>query len=492
MRLSSGSPVRKSVNNNCARDHLSVGLDEFLRRLGWEERVLAFAALVRVFTLGQAARLIWEGNVYAAESILGHLVWKEQLLGRIEDIALPKGCGRGKTQVYYLTSKGAKVLARVAPSLIKQARPGRPRGANRARIPHELLVAEAYLWLAEQYEVFEFWPETELKRRIGQARATRERRFVKGLNDEATGDFKALVIARSEGEEERWIHGEVVVRYDASQVENKPDDVLWFVRDPRYVDLVEYIKGCPIVLLGDVRAPLAGVQSDAQDLQRIVNSESEIILSRLEKEALSGLDAVGGMATAEALAVVLGKYRTHMSRALKALEAKGNLRGVEAQLVPGRDTGRPMRLYMHPENQIPSVWEKIKGLIRSRMMTEMAAAGYGFFRYDGAKDEVEFKDATCIGKAPITVVVDDPQRPVEHLAERITAVRSRRQWPIAAVQSAERADHLRKILTERTEPILICDVVNGRESELRTATCEYQKAIAFMDSRPLGERINVG
>ena len=64
------------------------------------------------------------------------------MLGRIEEIELPKGCGRGKTQVYYLTSKGAKVLARVAPSLIKQARPGRPRGANRARIPHELLVAE--------------------------------------------------------------------------------------------------------------------------------------------------------------------------------------------------------------------------------------------------------------------------------------------------------------------------------------------------------------
>jgi hypothetical protein len=198
------------------------------------------------------------------------------------------------------------------------------------------------------------------------------------------------------------------------------------------------------------------------------------------------------MATAEALAVVLGKYRTHMSRTLKALEAKGKLRGVEAQLVPGRDTGRPMRLYMRTENQIPSVWEKIKGLIRSRMMTEMAAAGYGFFRYDGSKDEMEFKDATCVGKAPITVVVDDPCRSVEHLAERITAVRSRRQLPIAAVQSAERADHLRKILTGRTEPILICDVANGRESELQTASDEYQKAIARMDSRPPGERINVG
>jgi hypothetical protein len=198
------------------------------------------------------------------------------------------------------------------------------------------------------------------------------------------------------------------------------------------------------------------------------------------------------MATAEALAVVLGKYRTHTSRTLKALEAKVNLCGVEAQLVPGRDTGRPMRLYMRPENQIPSVWEKIKGLIRSRMMMEMAAAGYSFFRYDGAKDEVEFKDATCIGKAPIIVVVDDPHRPVQHLAERITAVRSRQQCPLAAVQSAKRADNLRKILKGRIEPILICDVANGRGSGRWMATYEYQKAITCMDSRPLGERINVG
>jgi hypothetical protein len=173
MKCCSDSSARENVNRNGSRDHLSVGLDEFLRRLDWQDRVLAFAALVRVFTLGQAARLIWKGNVYAAELVLERLVWREQLLDRIEDIELPKGCGRGKTAVYYLTSNGAKTLARVAPTLVRQARPGRPRGANRARIPHELLVAEAYLWLAEQYEIFEFWPETELKRRIGRARDSR-------------------------------------------------------------------------------------------------------------------------------------------------------------------------------------------------------------------------------------------------------------------------------------------------------------------------------
>ena len=219
-----------------------------------------------------------------------------------------------------------------------------------------------------------------------------------------------------------------------------------------------------------------------------MNSESEIILSRLEQEALRALDAVGGLATAEALAVVLGRYRTHTSHTLKALEVKRKLRGVEAQLVPGGDTGRPMRLYIRAGKQIPSVWEKIKGLIRSRMVTEMAAAGCRFIGYDGARDELQIRDSMANGKPSIIVVVDDLRRPVDRLAERITDVRARRQWPVAAVQSAERAAHLRGILTGRIEPVLIWDVVTGRGSELRTAIAEYQKAISHADSVGLGVR----
>jgi hypothetical protein len=344
-------------------------------------------------------------------------------------------------------------------------------------------VAEAYLWLSEQYELFEFWPETELIRRIGRARATREGRFVERLNDEATGDFKALVIARGEDEEERWVHGEVVVRYDARQVKGKPDDVLWFVRDPRYVDLVEYIKGCPTVLLGDVRAPLGEAPYDSQIPQSGMNLESQIMLTRLEQQALRALDAVGGLATAEAISVILGKYRTHTSLTLKALVTKGILRGVEAQLVPGRDKGRPMKVYMRSRNEISGVWEKIRGLIRSRIIMEMAAIGYKFSRYDRANDEIEFMDSNHSGKARIVAVIDDPGEPVERLAERITASRVRCQWLIVALQSAERAAYLRNILAERTEPTLICIVVNGRAGELQMVFDEYLETIASVVSK---------
>ena len=53
----------KGIKNN-----LGAGLGEFMRRLDWDERVLAFGSLVRVFTLGQAARI--SGVTPAAISLL--------------------------------------------------------------------------------------------------------------------------------------------------------------------------------------------------------------------------------------------------------------------------------------------------------------------------------------------------------------------------------------------------------------------------------------
>jgi hypothetical protein len=138
------------------------------------------------------------------------------------------------------------------------------------------------------------------------------------------------------------------------------------------------------------------------------------------------------------------------------------------------------------------VWEKIKGLIRSQMMAEMAAAGYRFLGYDGAKDEMEFKDGTGSGKGSMIAVIDDPCEPVEQLAERMIAVRSRHECPLAAVQSAERATRLHNILAGRIEPILICDVVDGRAGKPRKVSDKHQKAVVAVNSSGSGGRIVAG
>jgi DNA-binding transcriptional ArsR family regulator len=462
-----------------------------------EGRVLAFAALVRVFTLGQTARLLGE-DVHETELLLGQLVWQKELLGEIEDVELPKGLGRGLATVYYLTPMGGRILEKMAPSLAGQARPGKPRGANRDRIPHELLVAEAYLWLNQRYQIYEFWPETELKRRIGRARALRAGRFIKGLPDEATGDFKALVITRGEREEEHWIHGEVVVRYKADEVDGKPDDVIWFAVDRLQADIIEYYRGEKAIMLGDVRAPIGGriprniIRAALASDCRGVEGNDDSPLRRFQRRALEALSAVGGMATAEAVAFIMGAYRPHVSHALKRLEAAGRIRSEDAQLVPGRDVGRPMRLYICPGITVESVWEKIKALIRTRVITELTVHGYRFYRYDPEKDEVEFRHRTGAGERPLVVVIDEPREPTDRLAERMLSVARRCKMPLGAVQSKVRAASLRRLLGEKMEEVLVCNVVEGRKDKPRGVSDQQQKLAARAVSWPSGERTDEG
>jgi predicted transcriptional regulator len=312
------------------------------------------------------------------------------------------------------------------------------------------------------------------------------------LPDEATGDFKALVITRTEREEERWIHGEVVVRYKADEVEAKPDDVIWFAVDRLQADIVEYYRGEKAVMLEDVRAPIGGqtfINARGRALAfgaTAVETDGDSPLKKLQRRALDALDAVGGMATAEAMAFILGTYRTHVSHALKRLEAAGRVRCEDAQLVPGRDAGRPMRLYICPDTRVESVWEKIKALIRSRMVTELAVRGYRFHRYDRARDEMEFRHREGGGQRPIIVVIDEPRDPIDRLFERMRSAQANGHFALGAVQSKVRAASLRKMLEEKMVKGLVCNVVEGRQEKHRRVSDEQQKQLARAVSRLSG------
>jgi hypothetical protein len=314
------------------------------------------------------------------------------------------------------------------------------------------------------------------------------------LPDEATGDFKALVITRGEWEEERWIHGEVVVRYKVDEVEAKPDDVIWFAVDRLQADIVEYYRGDKAVMLGDVRAPIhtqTGMNRRILALAldgKAVETEDDSPLKKLQRRAIEALDAVGGMATAEAVAFILGTYRTHVCNALKRLEAVGRVRAEEAQIVPGRDAGRPMRLYISPDTHVESVWEKIKALIRSRMTTELAVHGYRFYRYDRARDEMEFRHRAGGHQRPIIAVIDEPRDPLDRLFERMQSVHARGHFALGAVQSKVRAATLRRLLEEKMVKALVCNVVEGRQEKPREVSDEQQKQLARAVSRLSGER----
>lgn len=372
-------------------------LDENLKILGW-------LALVRAMTLGQAARYGWRGDHERARLVLEALIWRNRWIGKVGPIALPKGCGaaaRKSATIYYLTERGAQALARCAPRLARQARPGRPKGATLSRLPHELLVAEAWLWTAKRREILEFWPETELKSQIVRSRmralrdATEEKPQTLGyIPDEATGDFKMRVLDNETGGV-WWVEAEVAVRYRADQIVKKPHGMDWFVCDRRQAQLVELIKGIKPFMLGDVTLPLG-----SEPVSTVV-SEAAHFRTRV----LRALDLMDGAATASCLQRVLGGWRSHVSQALSSLEADGILWHEEASIRPGKEKGRPSKLYVRHNLTLTSAHEIVRRACASQMAVDAKHENYMVEKYDAGKGHLFLKSE--VDAASFVCVIDD-------------------------------------------------------------------------------------
>src|SRR5262249_54280309 len=235
---------------------------------------------------------------------------------------LPKYCGGGAVSVYYLTARGAEALKQIALEIHKHARPGQPKGNLRDRIPHELLVAESFLWLYERYPIIEFWPETELKSQLGKARARAARDRQAALKDEATGDFKVRLL---DGDRERTVECEIAVHYEYHQVAAKPDNMLWFTRDGRQADLIETVKDHRPIMLGDVAHPQTSNVVDAASAFLSTKKKKQRARRTFSERVLSGVDRLGGCATVDAISSLLRVNRGNVCKALNQLAAQGTL-----------------------------------------------------------------------------------------------------------------------------------------------------------------------
>jgi hypothetical protein len=182
--------ARPSVSDS-QNDRRANGVEEnWLSTLDPGPRVLCFAAMLRVFTLGQAARYGWGGDVRAASKVLETFVRQRRWLRVMKNFPLPRDCGGGTTDVYYLTLAGINHLKKIAPKLARYARRQPLLGVLRQRVPHDLLIAEAYIYIHEGCLILEYIPEETLKSRLRKNGGRRTENGDSGGNQEATGDFK--------------------------------------------------------------------------------------------------------------------------------------------------------------------------------------------------------------------------------------------------------------------------------------------------------------
>lgn len=406
-----GGPEDFTADGRCyTGERFILSLDEGQQLLGW-------LALVRACTLGQAARFGWAGDAAAAKLALEHMIWRQRWIGKVGPLRLPKGCGPGAKKlatVYYLTERGAQALARVAPRLARQARAGRPVGARLARLPHELLVAEAWLLTSSRREILEFWPETELKSQIVRSRMRRGGAAAAAgyVPDEATGDFKIRVRDR-ESEVCWWVEAEVAVRYRADQIKQKPQGMDWFVCDRRQAQLVELIKGVRPVMLADVTAPV-GSEPGTGALPDTAQFRARV---------LRALDLMDGAATASCVQRIIGGWRSHVSRVLAHMESAGRLWHEDASIQPGRERGRPSKLYVREHLTFRSAHEVVRRACASQMVIDAKQENFVVEKYDATSGHLTLKSET--GEAGFLCVIDDGSLTVTEYFGRLKEAEAR-------------------------------------------------------------------
>lgn len=437
------------------------GVGELMADLDERSCVLAYASLVRVFTAGQACRLLRDASPERCEGLLYELLYSDRWIGRLDEIRMPKSCGGGMVDVYYLTQRGAEALKETAPEIHKHARPGQPRGVLRSRIPHELLVAEAYLWLAAENQILAFWPETELKSQIGKERVREAGRKLDRLPDEATGDFKVL-LADQKGS--RWVECEIAVHYERKQVAAKPHKMLWFTSDRRQADLIESIKGSRPVMLGDVSSPYAAAVVEASDKFKGKTRAKPRNRNDLKDRIMKALDRLHGGGTAPAVSGILRVKRPNVSHCLSRLASEGRVTREEAHLRPGIDRGRPTAIYVKAGIAAESIHVKARYLMISHVVIAVGTKDYRVESCDLEKGQIEFRHRRNRDANPLLFLIDEPVLPVDRVAERVRLAETRHAGSKTVVAAVAADPERIAALNSRAKSSRIVDVCKLREA----------------------------
>lgn len=436
--------------------------EEWLNQLDPGLRILCFASMLRVFTLGQAARYAWNGDAIVARQALERAVGQQRSLNILRNFQLPKACGGDITDVYFLTLSGINVVKKIAPQLARYARKQPPRGALRSRIPHDLLITESYLWIHKRFVILEFIPEESLKAQLRRDGGRRSESGDISASNEATGDFKVCVIKRGEESDARWVECEVSLHLDADQIGNKPEGMAWFTSSRQQADMIETVcNRRPIILASVTRPGLVKGRNDVtamplnvcrrgdESAPSVQLKQDAGTLTEAHERVLNALDLLGGCATAEAIAGVFQCGRSGISRSLNELEAVGKLRREDVQFRPGRERGRPKGLYVAACTKPLPLGARLHRLMLSQVVVASTRCSFSVQSYNAERGALEFRHMTCLNEPPMVFVIDDPQVEVEEIKKRLATTRLRffRECGtvVVAMVSEERMTKLHKL-----------------------------------------------
>lgn len=465
----------------------TILIDEITRYTDHTSRILIALATVGIATDGQLIRLCHQ--LSDREEYLLYLGSKEQekyrailaeadrmerfdsYLGKERDVQLPKYMGGGLTAAWYLTAKGLAAVTTIDQYFARYAAAGMPCGTKKDRIPHELAVTESFLKLAERQTICDFIPERELKSRIMKRRNELRKQIV-GFNDrkdtrsEETGDFRAVLLPKNTENSERWeIEGEAAINYRRSQLEAKPDQMVWFVTSKTQKEMVIATKKDKLKavwIIGDVCQPLKFGEDKSITKKEKSKRQRH---TKIEVKVNEYLLRHRLQFTGKALSIALKEDWGNVTRVLKRLEERQKVQSDEIKLTPTRRSGRPNKLYWHTDNDEiigRKRADRMRSLVISEAICFFGAREYRFTQYTETVRQADFKPLETEKYADLRVVIESPDATKTELKNKIELANigaEKKQIDVViAVSTTERYEEISDICRKN-----ICFVIENKK-----------------------------
>lgn len=450
-------------------------VNEITNHKDYRTRILIALATVGVASDGQLVRMclnlsereeyqLYLGNrehekykevLATAEKMLN----VEYYVAKESNVELPKLMGGGTTNAWYLTAKGLAKIRIIDEYFARYSSPGLPCGRKIERIPHELVVTESFLKLVERQVVCDFIPERILKSRLVKRRYELRRQ---GVNPnwqaetagEETGDFRAVLLPKDDEKAVSFeIEGEAAINYRGSQIEAKPDRMVWFVTSKRQKEMVVATKQQQmkqVWIVGDVRAPFS--VEPVEKITKKKKNTGAVGRSKLEKRVKELLQSRPEAMTGKAIAGILDEDRGNISRVLKSLTIKGIVEYDEIKLTPAKGVGRPNKLFWHTENDEKigkKRSERIKSIVISEAITFFTERKYRFTHYTDAYRYASFEPLEKQKYPSLRVVIESPEMASDELRKKIESANHGTQNPkievVIAISTVEKHEEIKHL-----------------------------------------------
>lgn len=310
-----------------------------------EALILKLLAKLHVVSSYQLPQLLSEFTLSEINNAVNSLKKVDYLYIKDYEIPTPhagkitKSTKQISVLTYALNFKSRQYILRNFP-ILKYYRRSNPQGLRyKNRIYHDLLIVESLIYLKERYQIEDIFNEEYLQRR----QQTMSDLLIKIDNQNRTFSF---------------LNCEVVVSNTKKDIENKPNNTLFFTYSSYQSDIISSIKPNSYPVILSIRGDDIVKQKPDFDIDDIPN----------HFEYFHYLKAAGGALTASALAVLMQKDPARTASICRQLEENSFLFSDRIHQNIEKPAGNRTKIYADDRRKITEKSDRVYALMLSDLI----------------------------------------------------------------------------------------------------------------------------